>query len=161
MVNDSDDEGDEEPLIRFSNLQSPFIPFNNFIKLRVIDDDFTMASFGTPTNPTYGIVASTQPNGYYDSLDGLMDVALREALQDIIANPAIVRAQTYNDCIDILKEADQSPACSVSRHRYRFRQRRKSCAAGCSVAHVRQTSGPDRGANWPRSGAACVPAPGR
>lgn len=112
LVNDSDDEGDEEPLIRFSNLQSPFIPFNNFIKLRVIDDDFTMASFGTPTNPTYGIVASTQPNDYYDTLDGLTNVALRQALQDIIANPAIVRAQTYNDCIDILKEADQNPANS-------------------------------------------------
>ena len=109
LINDTDDEGDEEPLIKFLNLQSPFIPFNNFIKLRVIDDDFTMASFGTPTNPTYGIVESTQPSGYYNSLDGLADLELRQALQDIIANPSVVRAQTYNDCIDILKEADQNP----------------------------------------------------
>lgn len=112
LVNDTLDEGDEEPLIKFSNLQSPFIPFNNFIKLRVIDDDFTVANFGTPINPTYGVVQSTLPNGYYDSLDGLADVTLRQALQDIIANPSIVRAQTYNDCIDILKEADQNPANS-------------------------------------------------
>ena len=109
LTNDSDDEGDEEPLIKFLNLQSPFIPFNNFIKLRVIDDDFTMASFGTPTNPTFGNVESTQPSGYYNSLDGLADAELRQALQDIIANPNVVRAQTYNDCIDILKEADQNP----------------------------------------------------
>lgn len=112
LVNDTLDEGDEEPLVKFSNLQSPFIPFNNFIKLRVIDDDFTVANFGTPINPTYGVVQSTLPNGYYDSLDGLADVTLRQALQDIIANPSIVRAQTYNDCIDILKEADQNPANS-------------------------------------------------
>lgn len=109
LVNDTDDEGDEEPIIKFSNLQTPFIPFNNFVKLRVIDDDFTMADFGTPINPTYGVVSSTQPNGYYNSLDGLSDVDLKQALQNIIANPEVVRAQTYADCIDILKAADQNP----------------------------------------------------
>ncbi|WP_104736185.1 endonuclease [Hanstruepera ponticola] len=109
LIDDDLDEGDEEPLVRFTDLQWPYIPNNNFLKLRVVDNDFTMADFGTPINPTYGVVSSTQPNGYYDSLDGLADNNLKQALQDIIADPATVRAQTYNDCIDILKEADQNP----------------------------------------------------
>jgi hypothetical protein len=109
LIDDTNNEGDEEPIIKFSNLQTPFIPFNNFVKLRVVDDDFTMADFGTPINPTYGVVSSTQPNGYYNSLDGLSDVDLKQALQNIIANPEVVRAQTYADCIDVLKEADQNP----------------------------------------------------
>lgn len=109
LVDDSDDEGDEELLIQFSNLPTPFIPYNNYITVRVIDNDFTMAAWGTPLNPTYGIVESTQPDGYYDSLDGLADTVLRQALQDIVADPNIVRAQTYADVIDILKQADQNP----------------------------------------------------
>ncbi|TYB79518.1 endonuclease [Bizionia myxarmorum] len=109
IIDDTEDEGDEEPIIKFQNLPYPYIPFNNFIKLRAIDDDFTVADFGTPLNSTYGIVASTQANGYYDSLDGLADVNLKQAIQDIIANPDEVRAQTYADVIDILKEADQNP----------------------------------------------------
>ncbi|WP_412986398.1 endonuclease [Pontimicrobium sp. IMCC45349] len=109
LVDDVDDEGDEELRIQFSNLPAPFIPYNNDIIVRVIDNDFTMAAWGIPTNPTYGIVESTQPNGYYDSLNGLSDQNLRQALQDIIADPNIVRAQTYADVIDILKDADQNP----------------------------------------------------
>ena len=109
VLDDSDDEGDEEPVIQFLNLTSPFIAFNNLIKLRVVDNDFTIATWGTPSNPTFDQVTSTQPNGYYDSLDGLADADLRQALQDIIANPAVVRAQTYADVIDILKTADQNP----------------------------------------------------
>jgi len=109
LIDDTFDEGDEEPLVKFTDLQWPFIPYNNYLKLRVVDNDFTMAPFGTPINSTYGIVASTQPNGYYNSLNGLTDVALRQAIQDIIADPNVVRAQTYTDCIDILKEADQNP----------------------------------------------------
>ncbi len=109
LVDDDFDEGDEEPLIRFVNIEEPFIPFNNFVKLRAIDNDFTVAPFGTPINPTYGVVASTQPSGYYDTLDGLSDDALKQALQDIVADPTVVRTQTYADVIDILKEADQNP----------------------------------------------------
>ncbi|MGG5486626.1 endonuclease [Gaetbulibacter sp. PBL-D1] len=109
IVDDAIDEGDEELLIRFSGLEPPYIPFNNFIKIRVIDNDFTVAPFGTPINPTYGVVESTQPSGYYNSLDELSDTALRQALQDIIAEEGVVRAQTYTDVIDILKEADQNP----------------------------------------------------
>jgi len=112
LVDDILDEGDEELLIKFSNLTSPYIPYNNFVKLRVVDNDFVIAPWGIPTNPTFGIVNSTQPNDYYDSLDGLANSALSQALQDIIADPNTVRAQTYNDVIDILKEADQNPANS-------------------------------------------------
>lgn len=109
LIDDALDEGDEEPLIRFDNLPTPLIPFNNNITIRVVDNDFVIAPFGTPINPTFGLVSSTQPAGYYDSLDGLSGAALEQALQDIIADPTIVRAQTYTDVIDILKEADQNP----------------------------------------------------
>lgn len=109
LIDDALDEGDEEPLIRFDNLPTPLIPFNNNITIRVVDNDFVVAPFGTPINPTFGLVSSTQPAGYYDSLDGLSGAALEQALQDIIADPTIVRAQTYTDVIDILKEADQNP----------------------------------------------------
>jgi hypothetical protein len=45
-------------------------------------------------------------------LDGLSDSALRQALQDIIAEEGVVRTQTYADVVNILKEADQNPANS-------------------------------------------------
>jgi hypothetical protein len=112
LTDDVLDEGDEEAIIKFSNLTSPYIPFNNFVKLRVIDNDFVVAPWGTPTNPTFGVVSSTQPTGYYNSLDGLADAAIIQSLQDIIADPTTVRAQTYSDIIDILKDADQNPANS-------------------------------------------------
>ena len=112
LTDDVLDEGDEEVIIKFSNLTSPYIPFNNFLKLRIVDNDFVIAPWGTPTNPTFGVVSSTQPTGYYNSLDGLADAPLSQALQNIIADPTTVRAQTYSDIIDILKEADQNPANS-------------------------------------------------
>ena len=112
LTDDSDDEGDEVLRIQFSDLEEPIVPGNNFVEVRVVDNDFTVAAWGTPINPTTGIVQSTQPDGYYDSLDGLADTALRQALQDIIADPNVVRAQTYADVIDILTEADQNPANS-------------------------------------------------
>ena len=109
LVDDTDDEGDEVLEISFINLIEPIVPFNNKVEVRVVDNDFTMAPWGTPVNPTFGQVTSTQPTGYYNSLDGLSGVALRQALQNIIANPSVVRAQTYADVFDILKEADQNP----------------------------------------------------
>ncbi|MDB9721251.1 endonuclease [Winogradskyella sp.] len=109
LIDDTDNEGDEVLKIRFSDLIEPEIPFNNSVEVRVVDNDFTVAAWGTPLNSTFGSVQSTQPTGYYNSLDGLADLALRQALQDIIADPSIVRAQTYADVIDILIEADQNP----------------------------------------------------
>ncbi len=109
LVDDADDEGDEVTKIRFESLPVPYVQLNDNVEIRIVDNDFTVANFGTPLNPTFGNVSSTQPNGYYDSLDGLADTQLRQALQDIIAEEGVVRAQTYADVIDILMEADQNP----------------------------------------------------
>jgi hypothetical protein len=109
LVDDTDNEGDEVLQIRFLDLVEPIVASNNRVEVRIVDNDFTVAAWGTPINPTTGIVQSTQTAGYYDNLDGLADLDLRQALQNIIADPATVRAHTYADVIDILKEADQNP----------------------------------------------------
>lgn len=109
LIDDDLDEGDEVMVLRLPDLPAEFLVLNNNIPIRVVDNDFTMAPFGTPINPTFGIVSSTRPPGYYDSMDGLADTDLREALQSIIADPELVRAHTYADVIDIVKEADQNP----------------------------------------------------
>jgi hypothetical protein len=112
LVDDSDDEGDEVLNIWLPTLPVQYLKLNNNLKIRVVDNDFTVAPFGTPVNPTFGIVQSTQPIGYYDSLDGLSGTSLEQALQNIIAEEGFVRAQTYADIIDILEVADQNPANS-------------------------------------------------
>lgn len=112
LVDDTIDEGDEVLEITVSALPIEYFALNNDIEIRIVDNDFVVAPWGIPTNPTFGIVQSTQPTGYYDGLDGLADANLRQALQGVIADPATVRAQTYTDVIDILKEADQNPANS-------------------------------------------------
>jgi hypothetical protein len=109
LIDDTLDEGDEVMVIRLSGLPPTFSTLNNNLRIRVVDNDFTMAPFGTPISPTYGVVASTQPDDYYDGIDGLADTALRQAIQEIIAEEGVVRAQTYTDVIEILKEADQNP----------------------------------------------------
>jgi len=109
LVDDTEDEGDEVTKLRFESLPSGYLKLNNNLAIRIVDNDFTVADFGTPLNPTFGMVASTQPSGYYNSLDQLSDANLRQALQDIVANPAVVREHTYADVIDILNEADQNP----------------------------------------------------
>ena len=109
LIDDTDDEGDEVTKIRFESLPDEYLALNNDLRIRIVDNDFTMANFGTPLDPTFGNVTSTEPTGYYNSLDGLADEDLRQALQDIIADPTIVRAQTYADVLDILREADQNP----------------------------------------------------
>ena len=115
LIDDILDEGDEVLKISISTLPTEYLRLNNNLEIRVVDNDFTMAPFGTPLYPTTGIVASTQPTGYYDSINGLSNTTpttLEQGVQNIIANPAIVRAQTYADVIDILEEADQNPANS-------------------------------------------------
>lgn len=109
LIDDDLDEGDEVALITFLNLQEPYIPNNGAIEVRIVDNDFTVAPWGTPINPTYGLVESTQPEGYYASLNGLAGNDLRQALQGIIADENTVRIHTYADVIDILKSADQNP----------------------------------------------------
>lgn len=109
LVDDSNDEGDEETHIVISALPVEYVKNNDNIYLRIYDNDFTISSFGTPTNPTYGQVSSTAPIGYYASLEGLSGAALKQALQDIIANPSVVHAHNYGDIWEILKSADQNP----------------------------------------------------
>lgn len=109
LVDDSVDEGDEIMKITFGPLPVGFKRLNDNLEVRIVDNDFTTASWGTPLNPSFDQVDSTQPDGYYDPIDGLADTALVQAIQNIIADPTVVRAQTYADVIDILKEADQSP----------------------------------------------------
>jgi endonuclease I len=109
LTDDTDDEGDEVLKISFSTLPTEYLKLNDKLEIRVVDNDFIVNAWGTPLNPTYGLVSSTQPSNYYDSLNGLSGTSLKQAIQDIIANPAIVRAQTYADIVDILKEVDQNP----------------------------------------------------
>jgi hypothetical protein len=113
LVDDTLDEGDEELVINLvDNFPVEFIILNNDLLVRAVDNDFTVAAYGTPTNPTYGVVSSTAPTGYYDLMDGFADNNLRLAMQTIIADFTTVRAQTYADVYDILREADENPANS-------------------------------------------------
>jgi len=109
LIDDTFDEGDEIMKIFLGTLPTQFLALNNNVEIRIVDNDFKVAAFGTPVNPTYDKVAGTQPIHYYDVLSGKSGVDLHNALQSIIADPTKVRAQTYNDVIDILKEADQNP----------------------------------------------------
>src|SRR5690606_22885486 len=70
-IDDTLDEGDEIATIKFNTLPFGYNRLNDFIEIKVIDNDFTIANFGTPLAPTYGNVISTVPTGYYDSLEGL------------------------------------------------------------------------------------------
>jgi hypothetical protein len=109
LIDDILDEGDEVMNIKFGTLPSGYNRRNDNIEIRVVDNDFTTLPFGTPKNPTYGNVTTTAPPGYYSSLEGLSGNALKQALQDIIADPNVVRAHTYGDVVEILRTADQNP----------------------------------------------------
>lgn len=108
-LDDALDEGDELLKVRFGTLPVEYNRLNDNIEIRVIDNDFYTLPFGTPINPTYGNVTSTTPAGYYSSLEGLSGAALKQAVQDIVANPAVVRAHNYGDIVEILNTADQNP----------------------------------------------------
>ncbi|WP_179345594.1 endonuclease [Winogradskyella ursingii] len=109
LLDDAESEGEEVLNIRFLDLEEPIVASNNNIKIRVVDSTIETSPWGTPVNPTFNQVTSSQPNNYYDSLDGLSDADLRNALQNIVADPNIVRAHTYTDVIDILTNADENP----------------------------------------------------
>lgn len=109
LTNDTVDEGDEEMLFRFQPLPFGYVANNDNITIRIYDNDYQVNTWGTPLNPTYGVVSSTAPAGYYASLEGLSGAALKQALQDIIANPSVVRLHSYADIWEILRTADQNP----------------------------------------------------
>lgn len=109
ITDDSANEGDEELLIDLQSVPSGYVTNNDNITIRIYDNDYTVQSFGTPLNPTYGLVMPTIPAGYYDTLEGLSGSALKQAVQDIIANPSVVRLHSYADIWDIIRTADQNP----------------------------------------------------
>jgi hypothetical protein len=112
ILNDGITEGDEELKVDLLSLPVAYSLNNNIIIVRVFDANFIVSNFGTPLAPTYGNVSSTAPAGYYDSLEGLSGAALKQALQNIIANPSVVRAHSYGDVEHIIRIADQNPANS-------------------------------------------------
>jgi hypothetical protein len=109
LLDDGVNDGDEIMSVIVNNLPEGFIALQN-IKVRVRDMNFVVASWGSPMTPTFGNVTTTAPSDYYASCYGLSGNALKQALQDIIANPLLVRAHSYGDVVEILNNADQNPA---------------------------------------------------
>jgi hypothetical protein len=137
LVDDSLDEGDELAVIRFGALPAAYNRRNDQLNIRIVDNDFTTSPWGTPLNPTYGVVSSTAPQGYYSSLEGKAGADLIQAIQDIIADPAVVRKHTYGDVTLILNQADQSPLHSnqvwlmyVEQQREKFKFQESSSNVG-------------------------------
>lgn len=110
LVDDDLVEGTEYMNVSVTNLDaSSYQAANNNYEIKIWDNDYDQGTWGTPVNPTFGLVNSTAVDGYYSSLNGKSGAALKAAITDIVANPSIVRAQTYGDVWDILKEADVNP----------------------------------------------------
>jgi len=109
LTDDVVEEGDEEFVLYISSLPVDVVSNNNSIVRRVADNDFQILNFGTPLAPTYGQVSSSAPAGYYASLEGLSGAALKQAVQDIIANPSVVHLHSYADIWEILRTSDQNP----------------------------------------------------
>lgn len=110
IYDDTIDEGDEELKIEVQNVPQEYFLNNNNVIVRVHDNDFVVQAWGTPLNPTYGIVSSSAPSNYYETINGLSGSALKQSLQDIIADPNIVHGHTYGDVAEILLLSDQNPA---------------------------------------------------
>lgn len=109
ILNDGNNEGDENMLISLATVPSDYVILNNNITVRVHDINFTVQPWGPPVRPTYGLCPRNVPVGYYSNLEGKSGVTLRQAIQDIISNPNIVRVQNYGDAYNVLKDADQNP----------------------------------------------------
>ena len=109
IIDDDIDEGDEDFMFSVTFDDDNFTLLNNNSIVRVNDNDFTVANYGTPTDPTYNVVTNDFPTNYYSSLNGLSGQDLIIAIQDIISNNELVRAHSYSDIKDILKQADVNP----------------------------------------------------
>ena len=109
ILNDGNNEGDETMQITIGTFPGDCVILNNNIAVRVHDINFLAHPWGTPINPTHGLCPRAIPVGYYNSLEGKSGLALRQAIQDIISNPNVVRVQNYGDVYTVLKEADQNP----------------------------------------------------
>jgi len=109
ILNDGNNEGDENMLVSLAAVPSDYVILNNNITIRVLDLNYVVQPWGSPIHPTYGLCSTNIPTGYYSTLEGKSGQALRQAIQDIIANPNSVRVQNYGDAYNVLKEADQNP----------------------------------------------------
>ena len=109
LLNEGNIEGDEELKISVTSPAIPYYLQTNNIIVRVLDANFNVSTYGTPASPTYTL-ASTQPTGYYNSIENLAGASLKQTIQNIIANPAEVRVHTYSEVYDIITVADQNPA---------------------------------------------------
>jgi len=107
-----DNQPEEDELMIISMLpvdETTYMKNNNNIEVWVIDADFFVSPFGTPLEPTYGIVQPAIPSGYYSTLDGKSGEELKQALQDIIADPEVARIHPYAEVWEMLKELDENP----------------------------------------------------
>ena len=95
-------------LIDIQAVPTGYVINNDNLILRIYDNDYIVQSYGTPLNPTYGLVTPTIPTGYYDSLEGLSGNILKQELQNIIAS-SNVRLHSYADIWEIIRTADQNP----------------------------------------------------
>ena len=109
ITDDDIDEGDENFMFSLSMDDENYLLLSNNSIVRVNDNDFTVANYGKPTNPTYNNVTNDFPTNYYSTLNGLSGQDLIIAIQDIISNNELVRAHSYSDIKDILKQADVNP----------------------------------------------------
>ena len=68
------------------------------------------SDFGSSFNPTYGIVQSNIPQGYYQDANGKSSDDLKEALHQIISNHSVFPyTSSSTDTWDILQLSDQDP----------------------------------------------------
>lgn len=109
LVDDVINEGDETLKLVIGTVPVNYSLSTNSIEVRVHDNDYIVQPWGTPIEPTYGLCPKLIPNGYYDSLEGKSGAQLKQAIQDIIANPAVVREHTYADVWEMLKDSDVNP----------------------------------------------------
>ena len=109
IVDDDIDEGDEDFMLSLSIEDENYLLLNNNSIVRVNDNDFIVANYGTPIDPTYNNVTNDFSTNYYSSLNGLSGQDLIIAIQAIISDNELVRAHSYSDIKDILKQADVNP----------------------------------------------------
>jgi hypothetical protein len=109
LVDDTDDEGYEVLILKYVDFNAAYQAINDNYEVKVLDNDFTTSPWGTPMEPTFGVVNSMAPTDYYSSLNDKSGQELKDAITALISNTAVVRAQTYGDVWNIIKEADTNP----------------------------------------------------
>jgi endonuclease I len=109
IIDDDIDEGDEDFVLSLSINDENYLLLNNNSIVRVNDNDFIVANYGTPIEPTYSEISNDFPDNYYSNLNGLSGQDLIVAIQAIISDNELVRAHSYSDIKDILKQADVNP----------------------------------------------------